>query len=72
MGKSKQVNEVESLTIEGMEGLVAERNEARIEAEVNEMQETMRKPLGDVSQKAGDMERNAPLFFGTGDNPTLF
>lgn len=72
MGQTKKVKEVESLTITGMDGLLAEQNEARIEREVNEMQEQMRKHLADVSKAAGEMERESPLFFGRGDNPSLF
>lgn len=29
-------------------------------------------PIDNISKKAGEMEREAPLFFGTGENPTLF
>jgi hypothetical protein len=32
----------------------------------------MRQPRASISAKAGKMERYAPLFFGTGDNPILF
>jgi hypothetical protein len=36
------------------------------------MERILREPLGNVSRKAGQMEREAPLFFGTGENPDLF
>jgi hypothetical protein len=29
-------------------------------------------PLGNISAAAGELEREAPLFFGAGDNPSLF
>ena len=32
----------------------------------------MREPIRDISVTAGRMERDAPLFFGSGSNPTLF
>lgn len=32
----------------------------------------LQRPGCDISRRAGEMERNAPLFFGTGDNPSLF
>jgi len=31
-----------------------------------------REPLGNISTKAGRIERDSPLFFGSGENPTLF
>jgi hypothetical protein len=34
--------------------------------------QNQRRPLDSISAKAGKMERNAPLFFGLGDNPILF
>ncbi len=72
MRKAKKANEVISLTMLGMDGLLTEQNEARLGAELNDMQERMRKPLTDVSKAAGEMERESPLFFGCGDNPSLF
>ena len=40
--------------------------------EAQDLTAQMRQPLEDVSAKAGKMERDAPLFFGTGANPGLF
>ena len=37
-----------------------------------ELTAEIRQPLKDISRAAGNMEREAPLFFGTGDNPLLF
>jgi hypothetical protein len=49
---------------------------ARIEAEAqtlrDQMNEIMRQPLRDISGKAGNIERDSPLFFGNGENPSLF
>jgi hypothetical protein len=41
-------------------------------AQAEEMTAKLRTPLKDVSQAAGIIERESPLFFGTGDNPSLF
>jgi hypothetical protein len=40
--------------------------------EAEELTARMRTPKADVSAKAGRMERESPLFFGTGENPILF
>ena len=40
--------------------------------EALEMAKQMRRPLGDVSEAAGIMERRSPLFYGKGNHPTLF
>ena len=53
-------------------GVEAERAEARAEAEGLELTAEMRKPKADISKSAGRIERESPLFFGTGDNPSLF
>jgi hypothetical protein len=54
----------------------AELFEERMEAERTqtrkELEAEMRKPLRDISNAAGEMERKSPLFYGHGDNPTLF
>ena len=49
-----------------------EREAARQDQETAEMTARMRQPLKDVSCAAGIMERESPLFFGAGLNPTLF
>jgi hypothetical protein len=55
-----------------MEEAEREREEARGIRQRMELEERMRAVKADISEKAGEMERNAPLFFGTGDNPALF
>jgi hypothetical protein len=55
-----------------MEEADREREEARDLMERMELEEQMRTVKGDISAKAREMERNAPLFYGTGDNPALF
>lgn len=59
-------------TLPGMENAPAERAQALAEAEGEELTQAMRQPKADISAKAGRIEREAPLFFGTGENPTLF
>ena len=53
----------------GMEHLVAEGEQARTEEEKRAMEEQLRTPLADIDKKAGEMERNAPLFQGTDASP---
>lgn len=53
------------------EQIYAKREAERI-AQAAELTAELRRPLGDVSAKAGEMERKAPLFYGKGDNPLLF
>jgi hypothetical protein len=56
----------------GLESAALERVAAEARAVVEEVERILREPLGNVSRKAGQMEREAPLFFGTGENPDLF
>ena len=51
-----------SLTLPGMESADQDRAEAASEAEAVALAEEMRRPRGDISRTAGEMERNAPLF----------
>jgi hypothetical protein len=55
-----------------MEEAEREREEARGITQRTELEERMRQVKADISEKAGEMERNSPLFRGTGSNPTLF
>ena len=61
-----------SMTFEGMEDAVAQQLEAAALYQTQQLEEEFLKPLGDINKAAGEMERNAPLFYGTGDNPILF
>lgn len=56
----------------GFEGSRAAAGEAAGEAQAARLSELLRTPKADISAKAGEMERNSPLFHGTGDNPGLF
>jgi hypothetical protein len=55
-----------------MEEAEREREEAKGIMERMELEERMRTVKADISEKAGEMERNSPLFHGKGSNPTLF
>ena len=63
---------VESHTLPGMACDVEAQAKAAGEYKAEELTAAMLEPLGDVSHAAGEMERRSPLFFGTGDNPSLF
>ena len=49
-----------------------QRDEALAQATGEELTAAMRQPKADISTKAGKLERESPLFFGTGENPSLF
>lgn len=49
-----------------------EREEARRAQDASDLAATMRTVKADISQAAGRMERESPLFFGKGDTPTLW
>ena len=53
-------------------GTDKERIAAQGLAQAQELSAEIRRPLKDVSRAAGIMERESPLFIGTGDNPVLF
>lgn len=54
-------------------GNVAEdRKEARAITEGEELTIEMKQPGRDISKRSGKLERDSPLFHGTGDNPGLF
>ena len=74
MAKRNQngVRPEDSLTFIGLETCDTDRAEALGIAQAAELTARMRQTRGDISGKAGRMERDSPLFFGTGDNPTLF
>lgn len=49
-----------------------ERAQALAEESGRALTERLRSPGENVSASAGDMERESPLFYGKGSNPTLF
>ena len=70
--KNTTIQPEDSLTFSGLETCDRDRAEALAAARAEELTAELRRPLKDISGKAGDMERNSPLFYGSGDNPTLF
>jgi hypothetical protein len=59
-------------TLAGLETCDHDREEALAIIQREEMETRLRSTRGDISARSGKMERNAPLFFGTGDNPLLW
>jgi hypothetical protein len=70
--KRATIRPEDSLPILGMESADRDRAQAEAIQTSEDLTAEMRRPKADISAKAGEMERSAPLFFGTGDNPTLF
>lgn len=68
----RRTRPVASHTFTGMESAVEQQATAAALYSAEELSARMLEPLTNISRKAGDMERNAPLFHGAGDNPTLF
>jgi hypothetical protein len=67
-----EVRPEDSLTFAGLETCDEDRAKAAALSMREEMETRLRSTRGDISAKAGRMERESPLFFGTGDNPGLF
>ncbi len=63
---------IESLTLAGFGDVEGDQAAAAGIAEGERLTEILRTPKADISNKAGRVERDSPLFFGTGDNPLLF
>jgi hypothetical protein len=59
-------------TLPGFETVTELRADAAAIQHGEELTTAMRQPLKDVSRMVGKIERDSPLFFGLGDNPTLF
>jgi hypothetical protein len=56
----------------GMAAAVSDQTEAAGAQQGKELTRRIEEPGRDISARAGETEREAPLFFGTGDNPGLF
>ena len=67
-----EVRPEDSLTFAGLEMCDEDREKALGIAQADELTARLRSTRGDISGKAGRMERESPLFFGTGDNPLLW
>jgi hypothetical protein len=62
----------DSLTFAGLETCDEDREKALVLSMREEMETRLRSTRGDISSKAGRMERESPLFYGTGANPLLW
>ena len=49
-----------------------EREAARAQAQAQELTAELKRPLKDISRASGILERESPLFWNTGANPSLF
>lgn len=63
---------VESHTFLGFETALEAHKASAAELSGEELTARMLEPKGDINSRAGRMERESPLFFGQGENPTLF
>ena len=63
---------VHILAFAGMEAANREAEEVRQQAEAAELTARMLEPRPSIDGKVGRMERESPLFYGAGDNPTLW
>ena len=67
----RKAKPVESHTFAGMEQDVRLQSEAAAVHQAEELSAKLLEPRPSISAKAGEMERNAPLFYGKVE-PTLF
>lgn len=70
--KRKTLTEKLGPALAGMETAVLEQLQAQAEAQAAELSAKLLEPMGSIDNKAGRLERESPLFFGTGENPSLF
>ena len=71
-GKIQTVRPEDSLTFAGLETCDEDRAKAAALSLADDLTERLREPGRDISARSGRMERESPLFFGTGGNPSLF
>jgi len=60
------------VALPGMEIHVEAQEQAAAVYSGEELTAKLLEPKADISRKAGEIERNSPLFFGTGANPSLW
>ena len=60
------------LVFEGMAEAYEEQKTAAAQVNGETLTDQLRAPGKDISAAAGRMERDSPLFYGTGENPLLF
>jgi len=59
------------MALPGLDAADREAEEARQQGEAAELTARLLEPRPTIDEKVGKMERESPLFDGTGDNPTL-
>ena len=64
-------NPIHIMTFAGMETAVEEQSKAAGEKQAENLTAKLLEPRPSISAKAGDLERNSPLFYGKVE-PTLF
>ena len=72
MKRKGTITEKLSPVLSGMEPEVLARIQAEAESRAAEMSAKLLEPMGNVNGKSGKMERESPLFRGTGENPCLW
>ena len=68
----KDGDPIHSGLLAGMENADAERRQAEAIQQAADLTAIMLQPGRCISAKSGYIERESPLFYGTGANPTLF
>lgn len=63
---------IESHVLPGMEADLAADLASRSQVQAELLSEEFSRPLGNISDAAGRMERDSPLFYGKGENASLF
>ena len=70
--KTKTKTRTDSLTFDGMAAAVAHQAEAAAVYSTEDLSAKLIEPRRSIDHATGEMERHSPLFYGTGENPTLF
>ena len=70
-GNTAMRKPVASHTFNSMASAVAHQAQAAEEYQGEELTARLLEPLGDINHRAGELERDSPLFFGK-VQPTLF
>jgi hypothetical protein len=72
MSKQTTVRPEDSLSFAGLETCDEDRAKAAALSLADDLTARLRSPGRDISARSGRMERESPLFFGTGENPLLW
>ena len=68
----RKAKPVESHIFDGMETAVTAQAEAAALYTAEELTKRLLEDRQSIDRAAGEMERDSPLFFGQGENPSLF